>query len=95
MKITILLYIHILIIICGSYVIYKLKIKLTYNKDFKRTVWNQLNDKCINCPNKSKGIKNLWQRQVAMFTTHRALANWGTTAQKLAVWFPGRMVLDL
>ncbi|MBL1409796.1 IS256 family transposase [Sphingobacterium faecale] len=23
------------------------------------------------------------------------LANWGTTAQKLAIWFPGRMVLDL
>src|SRR5690606_1299561 len=49
MKINILLYIHILIIICGSYVIYKLKIKLTYKKDFKRTDWNQLNDKSINC----------------------------------------------
>lgn len=23
------------------------------------------------------------------------LANWGTTAQKLAIWFPGRMVLFL
>ena len=23
------------------------------------------------------------------------LANWGITAQKLAIWFPGRMVLDL
>ena len=23
------------------------------------------------------------------------LANWGVTAQRLAIWFPGRMVLDL
>ena len=23
------------------------------------------------------------------------LSNWATTAQKLAIWFPGRMILDL
>src|SRR5690606_19993782 len=33
-----------------------------------------------------KNIKKKWTMP---------LANWGTTAQKLAIWFPGRMVLDL
>jgi len=33
-----------------------------------------------------KNIKKKWTM---------TLANWGTTAQKLAIWFPGRMVLDL
>lgn len=33
-----------------------------------------------------KNIKKKWTM---------LLANWGTTAQKLAIWFPGRMVLDL
>src|SRR5690606_41404775 len=57
MKINILKYIHILIIICGSYVIYKLKIELTYKKDFKRTDWNQLNDKSINCLHQQQRYK--------------------------------------
>ncbi|COW35253.1 transposase%2C mutator type [Mycobacterium tuberculosis] len=33
-----------------------------------------------------KNIKKKWTMP---------LANWGATAQKLAIWFPGRMVLDL
>ena len=33
-----------------------------------------------------KNIKKKWTMP---------LANWGTTAQKLAIWFPGRIVLDL
>ncbi len=32
-----------------------------------------------------KNIKKKWTM---------LLANWGTTAQKLAIWFPGRVVLD-
>ena len=33
-----------------------------------------------------KNIKQKWTMP---------LANWATTAQKLAIWFPGRMILNL
>lgn len=37
----------------------------------------------------------LAQRSIKKKWTMPPLANWRVTAQRLAIWFPGRMVLDL